>query len=85
MRRKREDMPGLIRLYQFDNCPYCRRVRDVLDEKGLEYETIEVPRDRDDRGELFEISGQYLVPVLVDNGTVIIDSARIIAYLNEKY
>lgn len=74
-----------VRLYQFESCPYCRRVRGVLEAKGVEYEKVDVPADKGERKELFEISGQYLVPVLVDGGKVISDSERIIAYLDERY
>ena len=74
-----------LKLYQFESCPYCNKVRGVLGEKGLEYEKIEVPLDRDERTELVEVSGQLMVPVLVDGETVINDSGRIVDYLNEKY
>lgn len=74
-----------IKLYQFESCPYCRWVRGVLEAKGLEYEKVGVPLDREERKELFKVSGQYKVPVLVDGDRVICDSKRIIAYLNERY
>ncbi|MCP3677030.1 MAG: glutaredoxin [Deltaproteobacteria bacterium] len=74
-----------MKLYQFENCPYCQRVRLVLEARGIEYEKVEVPTERDDRTELFEISGQYMVPVLVDGERVISDSEAIVAYLYEKY
>ena len=72
-----------MKLYQFETCPYCQRVRIALEAKGIEYEKVEVPQDRDERTELFELSGQYMVPVLVDGDKVISDSAAIIAYLGE--
>ncbi|MFQ5586313.1 MAG: glutathione S-transferase N-terminal domain-containing protein [Thermodesulfobacteriota bacterium] len=74
-----------MKLYQFESCPYCQRVRLALEAKGIEYEKVEVPQYRDERTELFELSGQYMVPVLVDGERVISDSAAIVAYLNEKY
>ncbi len=74
-----------MKLYQFETCPYCQRVRLALEAKGIEYEKVEVPTDRDERTEIFELSGQYMVPVLVDGERVISDSTAIIAYLNEKY
>ena len=74
-----------IKLYQFESCPYCTKVRGTLEGKGIEYEKIEVPLDREQRSELLEVSGQYMVPVLVDGDTVIKDSSAIIDYLNDKY
>ena len=74
-----------MKLYQLEGCPYCAKVSSVLDEKGIGYETINVPGSKDLRTELIEVSGQDSVPVIVDNGEVVSDSERIIAFLNEKY
>ena len=74
-----------MKLYQLEGCPYCAKVSSVLDNLGISYETVSVPGSRDLRTELIEVSGQDRVPVIVDNGEVISDSERIIAYLNEKY
>ncbi len=74
-----------IKLYQFESCPYCTRVRAALEAKGIEYEKIEVPLEREERTELLRISGQIMVPVLVDGDLVIKDSSAIIDYLNDKY
>ncbi len=60
-------------------------VRDRLDQMGLAYEKIEVPFNRGSRKEVFEASGQYLVPVLVDGEVVLDDEEKILAYLEEKY
>ncbi|PSQ13446.1 hypothetical protein BRC99_03925 [Halobacteriales archaeon QS_7_69_60] len=38
-----------ITLYELPGCPYCAKVIDKLDELGLEYDSIEVPRNHDDR------------------------------------
>jgi glutathione S-transferase len=74
-----------IKLYQFEQCPYCTKVRSTLEAKGIEYEKIEVPLDREERTELLEVSGQIMVPVLVDGDLVLKDSSAIIDYLNDKY
>lgn len=60
-------------------------VRDKLEELGLEYEKIAVPSYRPNRKEVFEVSGQYLVPVLVDGDVILDDEDEIIAYLDKKY
>ncbi len=74
-----------MKLYDLDSCPYCMMVRDKLSELGLEYEKIAVPSYRPNRKEVFEVSGQYLVPVLVDGDVVLDDEDEIIAYLDKKY
>ncbi len=77
-------MAETIKIYQLENCPYCRRVKDTLEAKGLAYEKIEVDSD-DMRSELKEISNQSLVPVIVDGEVVMNDSQKIIDYLNDHY
>lgn len=76
---------GKIKLYNLQSCGYCRMVRQKLEELGLEYEKIEVPPYRPNRKEVFEVSGQYLVPVLVDGDIILDDEDEIIAYLEKKY
>lgn len=53
-------------LYELEGCPYCAKVKNKLAELDLEYESVMVDRDRDDRDEVREVSGQTGVPVLVD-------------------
>ena len=72
-------------LYNLDPCPYCRMVRDRLKELNLEYKTIEVPGSHRDRREVFAVSGQYLVPVLVDGDIILDDEEKILPYLDKKY
>lgn len=74
-----------MELYQLGMCPYCERVRNRLDRLDLEYEKVEVPRPHEEREEVFDLSGQRAVPVLVDGGTVVHDSTRILSYLDREY
>ena len=50
--------------------------------KGLELEWIDV--DPADRSEVERVSGQPLVPVLVDGGRVVVDSTEILRYLEAR-
>lgn len=72
-----------IELYHFEECPYCEKVRRALNYYDLEYESHII--DPADRSEVEEISGQSLVPVIVDGDNVVHDSTDIIKYLNEHY
>ena len=74
-----------LRLYNAAWCWYCRRVRDKLDELGLDYEVVEVPIPHSQRREVIEVSGQTSVPVLVDGDTVLDDDDIIIPYLERTY
>ena len=74
----------MITLYDADRCPYCARVRIVLAEKGVEYETVVV--DLDDRPAwVYEKNPTGRVPVLEDGEFVLPESAVIDEYLNERY
>ena len=79
--------PDLVR-YELAGCPYCATVRRALEDLGLEYDSRSVPRSRSDRTAVYEASGQYGVPVLVDrtNGVDgMPESDDIVAYLYEEY
>jgi glutathione S-transferase len=74
----------VITLYDADRCPYCARVRIVLAEKGLEYETVEV--DLDDRPAwIYEKNPLGKVPVLEEDAFVLPESGVIDEYLEERY
>ncbi len=60
-------------------------VRDVLQAMNLDFETIEVPWPRNQREEVYQVSGQYTVPVLVDGDKVFDDEYDIIRYLKANY
>src|SRR6187431_742101 len=59
------------------------RVQLALGHKGIEVEWVDV--DPDDRTVVREVSGQDLVPVLVDGDEVVHDSTRILAWLEKHY
>ncbi len=59
------------------------RVALALAHKGLEVESVTI--DYSDRSAVEEVSGQPLVPVIVDGERVVADSARILEYLEERY
>jgi stringent starvation protein A len=74
----------VITLYDADRCPYCARVRIVLAEKGIEYETVEV--DLDDRPAwIYEKNPLGRVPVLEEDTFMLAESAVIDEYLDERY
>lgn len=74
----------MITLYDADRCPYCARVRIVLAEKGVEYETVVV--DLDDRPAwIYEKNPLGRVPVLEEDTFVLAESAVIDEYLEERY
>lgn len=75
----------MLELYQFEHCGFCRRVREKLCDLGVDYIARVV--DPEERERVIRISGQPLVPVLVDpqRKAVVAGSAKICAYLDEHY
>jgi glutathione S-transferase len=74
----------VITLYDAARCPYCARVRIVLAEKRVEYETIEI--DLDDRPAwIYEKNSTGRVPVVEEDGWLLPESAVIMEYLEERY
>jgi glutathione S-transferase len=74
----------VLTLYDADRCPYCARVRIVLAEKGVTYETVVV--DLDDRPAwLYEKNPLGKVPVLEEDDFVLPESAVINEYLEERF
>ncbi len=80
-----------VTLFQFEECPYCAKVRAKLRELGISYRKMNVPSDRQDplRQELLEKSGVPTVPVLKVDGKsgekYIGGSADIIAFLEKEF
>jgi glutathione S-transferase len=75
----------MIRLYQLERCPWCAAARQGLANVGVEHELVNVPYERGERADVLALTGQALVPVLVDGDTVVWDSRRIVRYLYETY
>jgi glutathione S-transferase len=72
-----------LRLYRIPFSTNVERIALAVAHKGVEVEYVDV--DPDDRGPVIEISGQKLVPVLVDGDLVLSDSPAILEYLEDKF
>jgi len=78
----------LLQLYDIENCPYCRLVREVLTELDLDAEIYPCPKSGERfRPEVIERGGKAQFPYLVDpnTGVEMYESLEIIAYLFESY
>ena len=71
----------MLRVYRIPFSTNVERVSLALAHKGLEVEWIDV--DPADRSPVERVSGQSLVPVLVDDGRVVFDSTVILRYLED--
>jgi glutathione S-transferase len=72
-----------FRLYRIPFSTNVERVALALAHKGVEVEYVDVPAD--DRSEVVRVSGQELVPVLVDGDRVLFDSPLVLAYVEERF
>ncbi len=71
-----------MKLYHTEWCPECAAVREKLTELGLPYDEEIVPDTRPFRKKVYEVSGQYYVPVLVHGETVLTETFEILTYLD---
>ena len=75
-------MTRVLRVYRIPFSTNVERVSLALAHKGLDVEWEDV--DAADRSPVERVSGQPLVPVLVDGGRVVADSTVIIRHLEER-
>jgi maleylpyruvate isomerase len=73
----------VLQLYRFPYSTNVDRVALALAHKGLEVESVWV--DPQDRSPVEAVSGQPLVPVLVDGDLVVPDSTAILEHLEETH
>jgi glutathione S-transferase len=75
---------GLI-LYSLESCPECLAIREKLAELELTYVCVNVNAAKTKRDQVFKVTGQYSVPVLVDGGKIFTSADNILEYLVETY
>jgi glutathione S-transferase len=73
----------MLRLYRAPFSTNVERVALALAHKGLEVESVVISYE--DRSPVLEVSGQGLVPVLVDGDEVVVDSIRILRHLESSW
>jgi glutaredoxin len=78
----------MLQLYDMENCPYCRLVREALTELDLDAEIYPCPKNGERfRPEVEARGGKAQFPYLVDpnTGAEMYESLDIVAYLFETY
>lgn len=77
----------MLELYQFEQCPYCKKVREKLTELSLDYICRNVPKLTKKREILMTLGGKDQVPFLVDldKDVFMYESDEIIKYLDKNY
>jgi glutathione S-transferase len=74
-------------IYDYPGCPFGRKVRIVLAEKELSFDSVQVDLSKgQQRSEEFRRLNPFgKVPVLVDESSVVYESTIINEYLNDEY
>ena len=65
--------PNKVRLFIKPYCGWCHEAKDWLDERGIQYEELDVTSDRSARSEMIQLSNQTLAPVIDVDGEVLAD------------
>ena len=75
-----------IKIYSTPTCPWCKKAKQYLDEKGITYEHIDVSSDEKAQKEMIEKSGQIGVPVIDIDGKIIVgfDKEEINKFLSKS-
>ena len=77
-----------LELYDRQDCPYSKLVRNTLEKVGVDYDETIVPDAQDDRTEVRDRTGQTSIPVLFDDRHAdgfVTDSTEIVQHLQETY
>ncbi len=77
----------MIELYQKENCPFCKKVRDTLNDLNLDF-ICRISKDGTPQREMMlKLGGKAMVPFLVDQerGIMMYESGDIIEYLQAQY
>lgn len=54
-----------VTIYSTPTCPWCKKEKEYLKEKGVKFEDVDVAADQAKAAEMVEKSGQMAVPVTV--------------------
>lgn len=73
-----------ITLYDCAFSPFARKVRMVLEYKGLVFDTIDALHASNQKA-LAAVNARREVPVLVDGDIVVVNSSHIVSYLEDAY
>jgi len=77
-------MPEIL-MYHKLGCPYCKKVRDFMKEKGITIALKDINESIEIAEGLISIGGKRQVPCLVIDGKAMYESDEIIKWLNENY
>ena len=66
----------VVTVYSTPTCPFCKIVKEFLKKHDIEFRDVDVAGDKEGAKEMIEKSGQFGVPVLDIDGTIIVGFDR---------
>ena len=72
------------KLYVGTICPYCAKVKNFMEEEGIDIEIVNIEENRDEMKKLIEEGGKRQVPCLYHDGEYLYESDDIIKFLKEN-
>ena len=61
-----------VTIYSTPTCPFCKRAKAYLSNKGISYIDNNVAQDKDKAKEMIRLSGQMGVPVIIIDDEIIV-------------
>jgi glutaredoxin-like YruB-family protein len=61
-----------VRVYTTPSCPWCKKAKEYLKSKGVDYTEVDVHSDSEAAKEMMKLSKQMGVPVIVAGEKVIV-------------
>lgn len=79
-------MSKKVKIYSTPSCPYCFTLKEFLKEHGVEFEDIDVSKDKEAAKRMIEKTGQRGVPVAEIDGDFVVgfNKEKISKLLNIK-
>ena len=76
----------MVKIFSTPVCPYCLALKEFLTERNIEFQELDVSKDKESLEEMVEKSGQMGVPVADIDGQIVVgfDKEKISKLLNIK-
>ncbi len=65
-----------VKIYTTTTCPWCVKTKEFLKENNITFKEVDIKSDEKARNEVFDKSGQFGVPVIDIDGTIIVGYDR---------
>lgn len=71
MKKDKPEKAKII-IYTTSTCPWCMKTKEFFKAHSIKYDEVNVGVDEKARNEMFEKSGQFVVPVIDLNGKIVV-------------